>query len=201
MGPLWSAGTCAFQGVKNIFSKPKKKKGACFAHGKGGTCDPSVETSCGTVTVPSYGLDGLVDKDDLTVPVICVPTEGKKTGVCRGCLAGGSSGHTSDAFKCRQDNECVSGLCIGNMYGFSEGTCAQARLPFGAACQYKESCGSEENADRRCVGSRFGRRGVCVFDLGKSQGSWVQHCKVSLRRKTRGVWCCLRVTQCGVCCA
>ena len=81
----------------------------------------------------------------------------------------------SDAFKCRHDNECVSGLCIGNMYGYTEGTCAQARLPFGAACFYKESCGTEDDADRRCVGSRFGRRGVCVF--GQSA-----KCEVSFMR-------------------
>ena len=181
VGPLWSAGSCAFQGVKNVFTKPTtKKKEACAKHGTNGACDPSVESSCGTVTVPSYGLDGLVGGKDLAVPVVCVPTEGtgtKKgsTGVCRGCLAGGSSGHTSDAFKCRHDNECVSGLCIGNMYGYTEGTCAQARLPFGAACFYKESCGTEDDADRRCVGSRFGRRGVCVF--GQSA-----KCEVSFMR-------------------
>jgi len=185
VGPLYSAGSCAFQGVKNIFTKPTtEKKEACAKHGTNGACDPSVESSCGTVIVPSYGLDGLVGgKDggkDLTVPVVCVPTEGTGTtkgskGVCRGCLAGGTSAHTSDAFKCRHDNECVSGLCIGNMYGYNEGTCAQARLPFGAACFYKESCGTEDDVDRRCVGSRFGRRGVCVFGLSAN-------CKVSFMR-------------------
>ena len=37
------------------------------------------------------------------------------------------------------------------------------KFGFGTACFSKESCATEDRADRACVGNHFGRRGVCVF--------------------------------------
>ena len=75
-----------------------------------------------------------------------------------------------DAAKCTSNSDCMSALCAGNRFGLTEGRCAPYKLLPGAPCNYKESCGTAANIDRRCVGSLgLGRMGVCVYDNGQQR--------------------------------